>query len=176
MGAAIGLRPGLAALGVALLAAGDLGVDFDGTSFSYLESPVMTAFVALLAASLLAGARPAAWLAASVLVAAWLGAAQIDDRHDTWWIGLVLGAAAAVPAALASREVVERVRTRLTKGGDSGAARALPVYLEIVGLVVALLCVALPPLGLVALGFVIALLIRQRRRAGEKYAGLRVLK
>jgi hypothetical protein len=36
--------------------------------------------------------------------------------------------------------------------------------------------IALPPLSLVVVGFLIWLLIGGRRRAGEKYAGLRSLK
>ena len=36
--------------------------------------------------------------------------------------------------------------------------------------------VLFPPLGLVVFGFLVALLVPQRRRAGEKYAGLRILR
>src|SRR6187431_1628834 len=37
IGAAIGIRPFLPALLVGALAAGDIGIDFDGTDFSFLE-------------------------------------------------------------------------------------------------------------------------------------------
>ena len=37
IGAAVGIRPFLPALLVGALAAGDLGVDFDGTDFAFLE-------------------------------------------------------------------------------------------------------------------------------------------
>ena len=39
IGAAVGIRPYLPALLVGALAAGDLGVDFDGTGWAFLEAP-----------------------------------------------------------------------------------------------------------------------------------------
>jgi hypothetical protein len=50
------------------------------------------------------------------------------------------------------------------------------VYADGASLVLATLAVALPPLSLVALVLCLWLLIRRRRRSGEKYAGLRVLR
>src|ERR671916_2757278 len=48
--AAIGIRPFLPVLLVGALAAGDLGIDFDGTDFSFLEqAPLLAIVVALLA-------------------------------------------------------------------------------------------------------------------------------
>ena len=53
---------------------------------------------------------------------------------------------------------------------------ALPVYADGASLVLAALSVAAPPLSLVALAVCLWLLFRRRRREGEKYAGLRVLR
>src|SRR5262245_36477427 len=39
IGAAVGIRPFLPALVVGLLALGDLGIDFEGTDFAFLEEP-----------------------------------------------------------------------------------------------------------------------------------------
>src|SRR5947208_776183 len=39
IGAAVGIRPFLPALLVGALAAANLGIDFDGTNFSFLEKP-----------------------------------------------------------------------------------------------------------------------------------------
>ena len=47
IGAAVGIRPFLPALLVGALASGDLGVDFDGTDFAFLEqAPFLIAMVA----------------------------------------------------------------------------------------------------------------------------------
>src|ERR1700742_933880 len=48
--AAIGIRPFLPVLLVGALAAGDLGIDFDGTDFSFLEQPPLLAAVFVLLA------------------------------------------------------------------------------------------------------------------------------
>ncbi|MDP9345715.1 MAG: DUF4126 family protein, partial [Actinomycetota bacterium] len=56
--AAAGLRPFLPTLAVGGLATADLGVDFDGTSFSFLESPwFLLAVTAALVVSVLLRAR-----------------------------------------------------------------------------------------------------------------------
>ena len=48
--AAIGIRPFLPVLLVGALAAGDLGIDFDGTDFAFLEqAPALAIVLALLA-------------------------------------------------------------------------------------------------------------------------------
>src|SRR3954454_16116152 len=48
--AAIGISPFLPTLLVGALAAGDLGIDFDGTDFSFLEQPPLLAVVVVLLA------------------------------------------------------------------------------------------------------------------------------
>ena len=65
-----------------------------------------------------------------------------------------------------------RTRARL----DDDAQQALTVYADGASLLVAVLSIVAPPLGLVALGFLVWLLVGGRRRAGEKYAGLRILR
>lgn len=173
--AAIGLRPFLPALLVAGLAAADLGVDFDGTAFAFLEEPW---FLALLAVALVASfalrarADARVLLGLAVVLGAVFFAAQVDDRHDTWWYGLLLGAALAAAAAHVANAFFARVRTRL----DADAAGDLPIYAEAAALAGAGLSVALPPLGLVVVGFLAFLARGGRRREGEKYAGLRILR
>jgi hypothetical protein len=177
--AAVGLRPFLATIAVGALALGDVGVDFDGTSFAFLESPVFLAGMAVLLVASLLLRLPwvdTAVAALAVVLGALLAAGTIDDREDVWWYGLLLGAALAAVGALASRELLARVRARFAKSGETSAAASLPVYAEGAGFVGALLSVLLPPVGLLVAGFVVALLVQQRRRAGEKYAGLRILR
>ena len=180
---ATGLRPFLPALLTGALASDDLGVDFDHTQFAFLESPWwLLALTVGLVATVLARRRletPAGEAGLSGLgigLGALLCAASIDDRHHTWWYGLILGAVIAYLASVVSRSLFARVRARFASAGDQAAAAALPFYGEAAGLVVAGASVLLPPLSLVAIGFLIALLITGRRRADQKYAGLRILR
>ena len=59
---------------------------------------------------------------------------------------------------------------------DAQAAGALPLYAEAAALVLAVAAVLAPPLSIVAVGFLAWLLLGGRRRSGEKFAGLRVLR
>jgi len=85
---------------------------------------------------------------------------------------VVLGAAAAALGFAAARDLYVRVRRRL----DAEAAGALPVYFEGVALAGAGLSILFPPLALLIVGALGWLLLGGRRREGEKYAGLRILR
>jgi hypothetical protein len=177
--AAIGIRPFLPALLVGALAAANLGVDFNGTSFAFLESPVWLGgmAVALIASvagrkALEAGSGAQAMTAVGAILAALLFAGQLDDRLDVWWPGLIAGPLVAVLATIAASGLFARVRTRL----DTATASTLPAYAEVIALALAGLSVLVPPLGLVAVVLCVVLLRGGRRREGEKYAGLRILR
>jgi hypothetical protein len=183
LASATGLRPFLPALLAGALASADLGIDFDGTEFAFLESPwwLLALAVALVTTVLVrkaleTGAGEAALSGLGIGLGALLCAAAIDDRHDVWWYGLILGAAIAYLASSVSRQLFHRVRARFSSAGDAAAAAALPFYAEAAGLVVAGLSVLFPPLSLVAIGFLVALLVTGRRRSDQKYAGLRILR
>lgn len=181
---AAGIRPFLPALLAGALAAGNLGVDFDHTKFSFLEQPpflfaVAVALVAYVIAQRRLGPQQveggpigAAVGGVGIGIGALLFAGSMADEHHPAWIGLVAGVACAALAQVATRSLFSRVRARL----DRAAAAALPVYGEGTGLVVAGGSVLAPPFGLVALAFVAWLLVTGRRREGRKYAGLRVLR
>jgi hypothetical protein len=180
---ATGLRPFLPAILTGALAAGDLGVDFDGTPFAFLESPIWLLILAValvlsvfLRRMLETGAGDAALAGIGIGLGALLCAGSIDDRHATWWYGLIAGAAAALLASTVSRSLFGRVRARFASAGDTQAAAALPFYGEISGAVVAGASVLFPPLAIVAIGFLLVLLVTGRRRADQKYAGLRILR
>jgi hypothetical protein len=183
LASAVGLRPFLPALLAGALASGDIGLDFDGTQFAFLESPIwLLALVLALIVSVFI--RPllesppgeAALGGIGIGLGALLCAASIDDRHATWWYGLIAGAAVALLAGAVSRSLFHRVRARFTSAGDSQAAAALPFYGEAAGTVVAGASILFPPLAIVAIGFLIALLVTGRRRSDQKYAGLRILR
>ncbi|HEX5922487.1 MAG TPA: DUF4126 family protein [Baekduia sp.] len=183
LASAAGLRPFLPALLAGALASGDVGLDFDGTQFAFLESPIwLLALVIALIASVFIRplleqpAGEAALSGIGIGLGALLCAASIDDRHATWWYGLIIGALVAYLASTVSRAIFGRVRARFASAGDSQAAAALPFYGEATGLVVAGASILFPPLALVAIGFLVALLITGRRRGDQKYAGLRILR
>jgi len=77
-----------------------------------------------------------------------------------------------VLGGVASRSLLARVRGRL----DAAAAGALFLYAEGFAVLLVGLSVLFPPLALVGIGFLAFLLRGARRRDGEKYAGLRVLR
>jgi hypothetical protein len=180
---AVGLRPFLPAILTGALATADLGVDFDGTKFSFLESPIwlLILVIALVASVFVrkfleSPPGEAALSGIGIGLGALLCAGSIDDRHSTWWYGLIAGAAVALLAAAVSRSLFGRVRARFASSGDASAAAALPFYGEVAGAVVAGLSVLFPPLAILAIGFLIALWWTGRRRGEQKYAGLRILR
>jgi Na+-translocating ferredoxin:NAD+ oxidoreductase RnfA subunit len=179
--AGIGIRPFLPTLLVGALAAGNLGVDFDGTSFSFLEKPAFLLVIVVLVAVLgfverRRGPEPGAGVYLLLAVALVLGALQaagsIAEGSDTWWPGIPVGVAAAALGFAAARSLLGRVRARL----DQQTAGALPLYAEAAAVAAAGLSVLLPPLAVLVAAGLAWLLIGSRRRAGEKYAGLRILR
>jgi hypothetical protein len=184
---ATGVRPYLPPLLAGALARADTGIDFDGTDWSFLESPVfLAAVLALGVAAYLIERRGAGPQAADrarspvelfagivgIVLGALLFAGALADGGEASWIGLVLGPLCAALGWLAVGGLVERARRRL----EGGAAALLTVYADAAALVLAAVAIFVPPLSFLALiGFVL-LLLGGRRREGEKYAGLRILR
>ena len=78
----------------------------------------------------------------------------------------------ATTPATAARGIFAGAAGRL-----DGAARAqLPIYAEGIALLLAVLAIVAPPIAPVVLGAAVWLILGARRRAGEKYAGLRILR
>jgi uncharacterized membrane protein len=181
--AAIGIRPFLPVLLAGALAAADTGLDFDGTSFAFLEQWWfwLVVLVVVLALDLAMRRRPDgpdlgpvewALLGVAVVLGALQAAGSLDDRGNPWVIGLIAGAAAALLGFLATRSLFSRVRRRL----DREAAAALPWYGEGAALLAAGASILFPPLAILVLAGLAWLLAGSRRREGEKYAGLRILR
>jgi hypothetical protein len=176
--AGIGIRPFLPTLLVGALAAKNLGVDFDGTDFSFLEQAGFLLAILVLVAVLGFVERrrialPALVLGGvSVILGALAAAGSLADHSATWWPGLIAGAAAAALGFAATTSLLVRVRGRL----DAQTAGALPLYAEAGGVTAAGLSVLFPPLAVLIVGGLGWLLAGGRRRAGEKYAGLRILR
>jgi uncharacterized membrane protein YgdD (TMEM256/DUF423 family) len=177
--AAAGLRPFLPTLLVGALAADDLGVDFDGTDFAFLESAwfLLAIAVALVVTTLLrtrfeTPAGTAALGGVGLGLGALLFAGTLDDRYSTWWPGIIGGLLCALIAQQGARSLLTRTRARL----DAEAAGALFLYAEAAALLLAGLAVLIPPISVLAIAFFIWLRLGGRRREGEKHAGLRILR
>jgi hypothetical protein len=184
LAAAIGIRPFLPVLLAGALASADAGLDFSGTDFSFLEAwPFLLGVLVLVVALDMVGRRagrdapdrpPLLYVLAGValVLGALEAAGSVADRSDEWWAGAIAGVACAALGFQAARSLFGRVRRRL----DEQAANALPVYAEAAALGAAGLSILFPPLALLVIGGLIWLLTGSRRRAGEKYAGLRILR
>ncbi len=183
LASATGVRPYLPPLLAGGLARGDIGIDFDGTDFSFLES---TGFLAaVLAVGVIAflversqagraGRGPAELLAGVVGIAlgALLFAGALADESHPVWVGLVFGPVCAALGWLAIGGLVERVRTRL----EPAQAALLTAYADLAALVLAGIAVFAAPLALLAIPAFVVLIAGGRRREGQKYAGLRILR
>ena len=86
--------------------------------------------------------------------------------------GVLVGAACAALGFVAVRDLLMRTRRRL----DAETAGTLPLYAEAAALAAAGLSVLFPPLAILVVIGLVALLVGGRRRSGEKYAGLRILR
>jgi hypothetical protein len=182
--AAVGIRPFLPAVAVGALGAADAQIDFDHTSYSFLEQApfllVMVIGVVLLAVTerqatreQLEGRFVIAVLAIiSLILGALFFAGALAQGRYTVWPGFVAGVLCAGVGILATRPLINRVRTRL----DAESAAMLPLFSESGALVAAVLSVLLPPAGLVVLLVLLWLLYAGRQRGEQKYAGLRILR
>ena len=182
--AAIGIRPFLPTLLVGALAAGDIGLDYEGTDFAFLEQTgfLLAVVVAVAVFGIIDRRRHAdttgqgtvvvLLLVCSLVLGALSASGSIADVSSDWWPGIPVGVAAASLGFLAARSLFGRVSARL----DDEAAKALPLYAEGSALLAAGISVLFPPLALIVAGALAWLLIGGRRRAGEKYAGLRILR
>jgi hypothetical protein len=181
---AVGIRPFLPGLAVGALAAGNAQIDFTGTDYSFLEAaPFLLALVVLAIVLAVAERRlglerlesgPGFWLlcAAALALAALFFAGALAQNHYAVWPGYIGGVICAAIAIVATRPIFARARARL----DAAAQAALPLYAEGTGLLVAVLSVVAPPVGLIALLLLLWLILAGRRREGQKYAGLRILR
>ncbi len=179
LGAATGVRPFLPALLTGALATADLGVDFDHTSYSFLESPVwlLVLVILLVVAFLLRGylenqAGGYALAAVSIALGALLFAGTLADHGYASWPGW----SAAPP-----RRPSAGPRRAGCSPGRRSAWTAPP----------APPCPSTsrrpasswrgsacwpPPLGVVALAALGWLRLGGQRRDDQKYAGLRILR
>jgi hypothetical protein len=177
---ATGVRPYLPPLLAAALARSDTGIDFDGTDWDFLESTgFMLAVLAIGVVAYLAERSEANRRAVElfsgtvgVILGAMLFAGALADGGTEAWPGLVGGVICAALGWRAVGGLIERTRARLA----DGPAALLTAYADVVALVLAAIAIFVPPASILAIAAFIVLLFAGRRREGEKYAGLRVLR
>lgn len=194
---AIGVGGAIAALFVSAMGSLAAGIDPDGTDYSFITATwFLVTLLALAVLTVLARGRDSARLAVVGLLAAagaLAFAASLAEDGDVAWPGLIAGAIATALAALVATDVLEGALRRAQAAGagrggvgrDSGAnaptpeadaANVLIIGFAVAGVVLAVLALFVPPVSLVA-AIVLAILARGRRRkAGEKYEGLRILR
>ena len=185
-----GVRPFLPPLLAGALARADVGIDFSGTDFSFLEStPFLLAVVAIAAVATIgargfSGRAPAFALAGiAVVIGALEFAGSLAEEGESAGPGIVAGALVAMLGFAASYSFFARARARLatdqkarseTRGEDGSGF--LVLFADAAAVVIAAVAIFLSPLSLLPFAFCIWLLLEQRRRAGRKYEGLRVLR
>lgn len=183
LGLAFGLRPILAPLVVAICAAVNLGVDFEGTPFDFLENPIVIGILGVIAVvGLVDSARAvkknsfltdAVRLPLALVFGGLFGAGSVAEHSDTWVIGAVVGVAAAALGWFATASLVAGARKRLE--GEAEASLILAAVVELIAIVTAFLSLIFPPLAIIALVAVLVLLVRGRKTSDGRYAGLRTL-
>ncbi|HEY0632717.1 MAG TPA: hypothetical protein VGC98_11725 [Thermoleophilaceae bacterium] len=202
---ASGVRPFLPALLAGALAREDSGLDFDGTSFSFLESPVFLLAVLILAvgsyalqrrresvaqtapagrpgdprANVAGGRRlPEPYEAALLLLGVVLGALLFAGSladHGYESWPGILGGIAC--AALGYYALASLfARARRRLSGSGGAMALLSAYADGIALALAGLSILFPPLAFVALAVFLVLIVRSRGDGAQKYEGLRSLR
>jgi uncharacterized membrane protein len=180
----VGIRPLLPALVVGALALANVEIHFNHTHFSFLQSvPFLLALLVATLVLALLERRLGRERADTHTVAAGLGvigailgallfAGSLARGHYAPWPGYIGGIVCAAIGLLATRPLFARVRARL----DPEAASAVPLYAEGIALLLAALSVLAPPVGIIGLALLAWLLVAGRRREGQKYAGLRILR
>jgi hypothetical protein len=179
---AAGVRAWLPALLVGVLARADLGLDFDGTDYAFLESigwlAALVAVVALLALARRARIEVPVFLiaAAAIMIGALEFAGSLADEGYAPGAGLLAGAACALIGLLAARAFFGRAAARVRGDEQAQAATFIELYAEGAALAVAGLAVLAPPSSYLALALCAWVLLVARQRSTAKYEGLRVLR
>ena len=179
---ATGVRTLLPPLAVGVLARADTGVDFNGTGYGFLESiPWLAALVVLIALVTLAErARvtvPALALGAVALaIGALMFAGSLADEGYSAALGLPAGAACAALGFVAAQAFFGGAASRARTGGSDEAASLVELFAQAGALLLAVLAVLVSPLAWIAFAFAVWTLLVQRRRASQKYEGLRILR
>jgi Domain of unknown function (DUF4126) len=185
-----GARPFLAVITTGVLAHEDAGIDFTGTDWAWMESWI---FIGILAVLFIAfwvmdrqgksevirpGGRATEagrqYQVLCVVAGALLFAGSLADGGETSWPGLIAGAVIGLIGYLALGRLFMRANQRLFAAGDPGVV--LGLGRDLLTIALAVLVVFVDVIGYAVLAAAIVLILMARRREGEKYEGLRVLR
>lgn len=178
---ATGIRPFLPPLLAGALASGDIGLDFDGTSWSFLEKPPFLLAVLVLAVAAYFAERGGAgenpWIergftVLALVLGALLFAGSMAEGGHSDTVGIVAGIACAALAYESVNRLLARARARL----EGGAAALLTVYADGAALVLAAIAIFVPPVAFLGIAAFVLLLVKGRGQDDRKYAGLRILR
>ena len=181
---AIGIGGAVAALFASLMGSLEAGFEPDGTDFEFITATwFLITLLAIVVLAVVARGRDAARIPVLLLLSA-AGAiafaASLAEEGETAWPGLVLGAIATFAAAVIALDVLEGAIARAGSQGDAqkaaDAANTLQIGFVFGGMLIAALALFVPPASLVAAAALLVLALARRRRAGEKYEGLRSLR
>jgi hypothetical protein len=184
LSASAGVRPFLPTLAAGAFAGADVGVNFEHTDYAFLESAwFLVLILALLGFSvalqrrlgpdaLESGPLGATLTGIAIGLGALLFAGSLADHGYIAWPGLLAGILVAAFSQLVVRRLFQRVRARL----DADARSALVVYADGTSLLAAVGAIMIAPISLAFVALLALLGRGGRRREGEKYAGLRILR
>lgn len=182
---AAGLRPFFPALLLGGLASAGTTFHLAHSDYAFLGS---TAFLVVVGAALVLlyvaqrvlgpervedGPLGAAIAGLGVGAGAVLFAGALASHHDAAWPGLLAGAAAALLTQASARPILARSRARLEQRSER---EGVTLVADLATAVLAALAIFASPLSYLLALFEARLLIGGRRREGQKYAGLRILR
>lgn len=194
---AIGIGGPIAALFASMMASLEVGFDPDGTDYSFVTATwYLIALLAVVVIVVVARGRELARTPVLLLLAA-IGAiafaASLAEQGYAAWPGLIAGAIVAGVTATVAGEVLDGAirRAKATGAGRGGlgrdagdgtttpeadAANALVVGFTVAGVIVAALALLVPPVSVIVALAIVAVALGRRRKSGEKYEGLRILR
>jgi hypothetical protein len=182
---AVGVGGPAAALFITVMAYFHVGIDPRGTNWDFLGKiwflflVLISTAVALSLARSEDGPRRLARLGFATVFGAIAGAASLAEQGDSAVFGLVIGALVGAGSGIVATDVLIGARRRAELSNlesKASAGNTLEGIFALAGILIALLALFVPPLsllGIVALG---VLANGRRRKADEKYEGLRVLR
>lgn len=181
---AIGAGGVLAALFVATMAHVDLGIDVDGTDWEFLASNWFVAVLFGLNVAAFAARRSELLKPVSLVLLSILGAlyfaASLAEEGISDLPGLAAGLLAAALAFQVASGVLEGARRRAAAGSDqqaaADAAGTLALIFAFGAIAAAAAALFAPPTAIALLIGLLVLGAGRRRRADEKYEGLRILR
>ena len=177
---AAGVRALLVPLFLGVMARANVGIDYEHTGFEWLESLWWLALLVVLVAAAWLLDRSdvevpeGVWVVIAMAVGGMLFAGALEDDNYFGTGGIVPGMVCALLGFLAARAFLGGAAGRLEARGESGGT--INAMGDFGALALAALAVLVPPVSYLAVAFCLWVLLARRRREGQKYEGLRILR